>query len=141
MWTHYAGNYSGICIRYYAERLRDGLSSKLSFVRLGYDESPPRLSKSDVAEEDEAVRKIFAHKKYNWAYEREWRLLGPIGMVEIKRSDCIRTVYLGSRIRRDAQGQDFAGVKRGVRLMSTRWKSMEILARVEAYPERSTATG
>jgi hypothetical protein len=98
MWTHYAGNYSGICIRYYAERLRNALPSTISLVRLGYDERPPRLTNSDIKVIGQAARKIFAHKKFNWAYEREWRLLGPVGAVKFERKDCIRTVYLGSRI-------------------------------------------
>ena len=97
MWTHYAGNYSGICIEYYADRLRNGLPDSVSLVRLGYDERPPRLTKSDL-QNRQAAHKILSQKKFNWSYEREWRLLGEPGKVKIDDRNCVRAVYFGSRI-------------------------------------------
>ena len=40
MWTHYAGNYSGVCIEYDAERLVQALPSGVRLVRVGYNEHP-----------------------------------------------------------------------------------------------------
>ena len=97
MWTHYAGNYSGICIEYYADRLRNGLPDSVSLVRLGYDERPPRLTKADL-QNRQAAHKILSQKKFNWSYEREWRLLGVPGKAKIDDQNCVRAVYFGSRI-------------------------------------------
>jgi hypothetical protein len=97
MWTHYAGNYSGICIEYYANRLLNGLPDGVSLVRLGYDERPPRLTKADL-QNRQAAHKILSQKKFNWSYEREWRLLGVPGKAKIDDQNCVRAVYFGSRI-------------------------------------------
>ncbi|MET3842250.1 DUF2971 domain-containing protein [Bradyrhizobium sp. OAE829] len=97
MWAHYADNYRGICIEYYPQRLLDALNNRYYLVRVGYGDSPPRVTTSDAEDRQTAVRKLLAHKKYNWVYEREWRVLGPLGRAKIT-PDCIRRVYLGSRI-------------------------------------------
>jgi hypothetical protein len=98
MWTHYAGNYSGICIEYYSDRLLRALPSEVDLIRMGYDDVPPRISARDMRQAEEAARKIFSQKKFNWAYEREWRVLGPVGKVKICEKDVVRSIYLGSRI-------------------------------------------
>jgi Protein of unknown function (DUF2971) len=99
MWTHYASNYSGICVEYYAERLLHALPSRVRLAKLGYGDEPPRVSGRDVANKLAAARKIFSQKKYNWAYEREWRVLGQPGVVPLNASrECVRSVRLGARI-------------------------------------------
>lgn len=98
MWTHYAGNYAGICIQYYSQRLLSSLPDNVDLVRMGYDDVPPRITSKDASEMEDAARKIFSQKKFNWAYEREWRVLGPAGKVKIRRKDIVRSIYLGSRI-------------------------------------------
>jgi len=105
MWTHYAGNYSGICIAYRAEDLVAGLPDGCSLVRLGYDDRPPRLPTARDLER--AVVAVLSQKKSNWAYEREWRVLAMMSpgeefgtQVAIRRR-CITHVYLGSRIEKD----------------------------------------
>jgi Protein of unknown function (DUF2971) len=98
MWTHYAGNYSGMCIEYYSYRLLRALPSDVGLIRMGYDDVPPRISTKDMREGEDAARKIFSQKKFNWAYEREWRVLGPVGKVEMCEKDVVRSIYLGSRI-------------------------------------------
>ena len=105
MWTHYTGNYSGICIEYYARRFLDALPDNVDLVRMGYDDSPPRVSGNDWRARDEGARKIFSQKKYNWAYEREWRVLGSIGKVTFNSKEVVRSVYLGSRIDPDSQNK------------------------------------
>jgi hypothetical protein len=99
MWTHYTGNYAGICIQYYARRLLDALPDDVTLVRMGYDDIPPRVSGRDTKEMEEAARKILSQKKYNWSYEREWRILGAVGKVEIGSKVVVKSIYLGSRIK------------------------------------------
>jgi len=98
MWTHYAGNYSGICIEFYAGRLLSALPDTVDLIRMGYDDVPPRISGQDATSTDAAARKILSQKKFNWAYEREWRILGPLGQVSVNSSDVVKSIYLGSRI-------------------------------------------
>lgn len=98
MWTHYAQSYSGLCIEYYASRLLAGLPGNVSLARMGYDDIPPRISSNDARDDNAAARKIFSQKKFNWAYEREWRVLGPVGKAPIDPGDVIRSIFLGSRI-------------------------------------------
>lgn len=94
MWAHYAGNYSGICIEYYPLRMLSELSRNHKIVRVGYGDSPPRIS---IKEKAVAERKMLSHKKFSWSYEREWRVLGPRGKAFIT-NNCIHRVYLGIRI-------------------------------------------
>jgi Protein of unknown function (DUF2971) len=98
MWTHYAGNYTGICIEFYAHRLLRALPSDVNLIRMGYDDVPPRISARDMREMKETARRIFSQKKFNWTYEREWRILGPVGKIPICEKDVVRSLYLGSRI-------------------------------------------
>jgi hypothetical protein len=98
MWTHYARNYSGICIKYYSQRLLDALPSRVSLVHMAYGDSPPRVTSKDIGNDDSGARKILSQKKFNWAYEREWRVLGSVGKLPINSDDVVRSIYLGSRI-------------------------------------------
>jgi hypothetical protein len=108
MWTHYAGNYTGICVGYRTQLLLEGLSSEVRLVRLAYDGSPPEISRTDIRDPPATAIKILSHKKSNWIYEREWRLLHsptpPRPKTEegwpltIGARDCVSEVYLGSRI-------------------------------------------
>jgi hypothetical protein len=98
MWTHYAGNYQGICVSYSSRVLVEGLPLDSSLVRLGYDDDPPRIASADIRNPDKAARIILSQKKYNWAYEREWRVMGSKGAVPLGIENAVRSVYLGSRI-------------------------------------------
>jgi hypothetical protein len=97
MWTHYAGNYSGICVEYYAQRLLRALPSEVNLVHMAYGDVPPRITSKDVSS-DEAAQIILSQKKFNWAYEREWRILARVGRLHIDQKDVVRNIYLGSRI-------------------------------------------
>ncbi len=99
MWTHYAGNYSGICIEFYSHRLQNALPASSHLVRMGYADQLPRISGRDASDHLAAARKIFSQKKYNWNYEREWRVLGKIGIMPLRNSKCVRGIYIGSRIK------------------------------------------
>jgi hypothetical protein len=98
MWTHYAGNYSGICLAYSTDALLNGLPDSVSLVRVAYGDDPPPLSPTDVKSYERAARQILSQKKYNWSYEREWRVLGPRGAVRIDAPSPITHVYFGSRV-------------------------------------------
>lgn len=101
MWAHYAENSSGICVGYRPRALIQGLSDDSRLVRLGYGSEPPEIGIKDGYGE-EAARKILSHKKANWAYEREWRVLGPIGRARYE-GDCVAEIRLGARISGEAK--------------------------------------
>jgi len=98
MWTHYASNYSGICIEFYSHRLLKALPTGSHLARMGYADQIPRISGNDARNHLAAARKILSQKKYNWNYEREWRVLGNVGQMNLS-ANCIRGIYLGIRIK------------------------------------------
>ena len=97
MWTHYAGNYSGMCLSYSTIELQKGLPSEVNLVRVGYVDEPPLIYPSRAINPNEAAISILSQKKYNWAYEREWRILGSVGHVKIQRFQAVKAIYFGSR--------------------------------------------
>ncbi len=98
MWTHYANNYNGICVSYSTKDLLAGLPGEVKLVRLSYTERPPFISTNHINDAKIAAIRILSQKKANWAYEREWRLLGPVGKVYVSRLQPVRKIYFGSRI-------------------------------------------
>jgi Protein of unknown function (DUF2971) len=99
MWAHYASNYAGICVAYRPRYLIDGLPPEIHLIRLGYGLTPPRISGLEADDLQIAVRKVLSHKKSNWGSEREWRVLGAPGQLNISSKGCIKEVYLGARIK------------------------------------------
>ncbi|WP_404548090.1 DUF2971 domain-containing protein [Bradyrhizobium diazoefficiens] len=100
MWTHYADQYRGICVQYYAERMFNQLPPNCTLARIGYVNQPTRISTAFDRSFDEAALRILSQKKSSWAYEREWRVLGPVGEVRMTGLEpVVRGVYLGARIR------------------------------------------
>jgi hypothetical protein len=116
MWAHYAENYKGICIAYSASKLKDNLPLSARMVRVAYADAPVRLSKHDKSDWYEAAQKVLSQKKYNWAYEREWRLLGDHpGQIQ-HEGDVITDVYFGSRITPNHKNQIIDGMaERGIK--------------------------
>ena len=98
MWTHYARNSSGICIQYGSRRLLKGMPKTASLVHVGYGTKPPAITSGDAQDVQASIRKIFSQKKFSWAYEREWRILGPIGINHIGDHNVVRRIYLGHNI-------------------------------------------
>ena len=98
MWTHYAGNYTGMCLTYSTKVLLAGLPNHVSLVRLAYVDEPPLIFLNQVNNVSNAATHILSQKKYNWAYEREWRVLGPVGQIAIGRVQAIKAIYFGSRV-------------------------------------------
>jgi hypothetical protein len=105
MWTDYAADYGGMCIAYATQRLVDRLQDNVSLVRVAYGDAVPLISSKEASDVDAAARHILSHKKLNWQYEREWRVLGKVGRNDIRRRapHLITDIYLGSRINRDFQ--------------------------------------
>jgi hypothetical protein len=98
MWTHYANNWSGICIEYHAKRLVGSLPHDTTIIRMAYNEKPSWVGMRDSKKTDDAVKKVFSQKKFNWAYEREWRVLGKKGKNFISNKRAIRCIYFGPRM-------------------------------------------
>jgi hypothetical protein len=110
MWAHYADNYRGICIGYSAVKLRDNLPDSARLVRVAYAEAPIYLSKHDKDDVIKAAQKILSQKKYNWAYEREWRVLGDHPGQLPCADDVVTDVYIGSRISQDHKSCILSGM-------------------------------
>ena len=98
MWAHYAGNYGGICIEYSTKGLLSGMDHDVNLVRLAYVDQPLLVYPSVARNAKNAARSILSQKRYNWAYEREWRVLGHVGRVTLGDEVPIRSIMLGSRI-------------------------------------------
>jgi hypothetical protein len=110
MWAHYADNYRGICIGYSAVKLRDDLADSARLVRVAYAETPIYLSKYDKDDIIKAAQKILSQKKYNWAYEREWRVMGDYPGQLACQGDVVTDVYFGSRISHDRKDRILHGM-------------------------------
>ena len=98
MWTHYAGNYTGMCLAYSTKELLAGLPNHVNLVRLAYVDEPPLIYPSQVRNADSAAVHILSQKKYNWSYEREWRVLGSPGRVSAGRVQAVKSIFFGSRV-------------------------------------------
>lgn len=101
MWAHYAANYSGICVSYSTRELISGLSDNVKVVKVAYGDRPPSIYLRHVKDVGGAAVGILSQKKENWAYEREWRLLGDVGRVSLGPRHAVKAVYFGSRVKRD----------------------------------------
>jgi hypothetical protein len=98
MWTHYAGRSAGICVEYRPQKLLLSLPDAATLVRVGYDDKPAFVSVADLNDRPQAIKKVLSQKKFNWAYEREWRLLSVPDMVRISDTKAVKRIYLGTRI-------------------------------------------
>lgn len=105
MWAHYADNYAGICVRYKTQSLVDGLDPDVRLVRVAYGDAPPPVGREDALNSKSAAIKILSHKKANWAYEREWRVLGITAQNGYNDDRTVTGIYFGSRIARAHRDQ------------------------------------
>jgi hypothetical protein len=108
MWAHYAGNYTGICLSYSSTDLLDGLPDEANLVRLAYVDEPPQLLASHTKETNDAAIRVLSQKQYNWAYEREWRVLGSTGPMIYAPNQALRRIFFGSRIDPDHKNEIIA---------------------------------
>lgn len=98
MWSHYAGGFSGICIRYRFSELRKALDNRCSFTRVTYAERPPPVTTAAAKRIDRAKR-VLTCKSLPWLYEREWRLFAPsIGPWHYESDRSVSRVLLGANI-------------------------------------------
>jgi hypothetical protein len=97
MWAHYADQFSGICIAYSFSMLLNHLPNGISFVRMFYNETEPTIH-TTRKEAGDLARMVLSYKNYRWLYEREWRMFAPQGRAHYRDTDCVTSVYLGSRI-------------------------------------------
>jgi hypothetical protein len=98
MWAHYASNYKGVAVGYRTTVLLQGLSDDAHLVRMSYGGVPPPIGIHDIADGHDAAIRILSHKKASWGYEREWRVIGQLGRLDINAKGCVRELYLGSRM-------------------------------------------
>lgn len=64
----------------------------------GLNRDTSTIAEADALNITTAARKILSYKKANWAYEREWRILGRNGMNRYYDERCAKSIYFGSRI-------------------------------------------
>ena len=105
MWTHYAGNYTGMCLSYSTSKLLAGLAHQVNLVRLAYTDKPPLMYPNHTRNADNAAIRVLSQKKFNWAYEREWRVLGPIGQVSTGPVQSVEGIFFGSRVDLTRRGE------------------------------------
>lgn len=110
MWAHYADNFRGICLGYSAAKLRDNLPPSARLSRIAYADAPLRLSKHERSNVIAAAQKILSQKKYNWSYEREWRVLADYPGQLPYQGDIITEVYFGFRISEDHKQAILSGM-------------------------------
>lgn len=125
MWSHYGQQHRGVCIEYDASKLA---SSSIRRVVYGGDRqiSADCLLKwiegGDLISQHEVERASLLTKSSEWRYEKEWRLLGPIGLVRSPAP--IKSVTFGmncpSAIAESIMSM-FGGEKSAVKF----WKIME----------------
>ncbi len=83
-------------IAYNFRELLGELPDDVHFTRLYYTERIPVVGISRQEPENLAKR-VLSYKNHRWAYEREWRMFAPKGVVPYKTRKSIRHVYLGYR--------------------------------------------
>jgi hypothetical protein len=114
MWSHYADNHAGFCVRY-------SLKDVANFVKTGllpvkYTSKVPTLSvpqllkcldsKQDMLSNlriAKASRKALITKSAAWNYEKEWRLIVENERVDLLRNGCVafpypEAIYMGCRM-------------------------------------------
>jgi len=99
MWSHYAQKHMGICFEFIrAEDNALGDEEKCSPVR--YDRHYPQidLGRMFINQDGETIRLMMKTKSWEWAYEKEWRLITDYGDNEYPLPGPISRVILGIRI-------------------------------------------
>ena len=77
MWSHYANSHQGFCVEY-CVRPMTLVQKNADFLLydVQYHSSLPELCLTELLFSPyQALIKVFATKRIEWAYEREWRLI------------------------------------------------------------------
>ncbi|WP_138477122.1 DUF2971 domain-containing protein [Dyadobacter bucti] len=114
MWSHYASNHTGFCIRYSLEKTSDFVKTGLLPVK--YTSNVPTLSVPNILETlnsnhkfssnlsiAKASKKALITKSAFWSYEKEWRLMVENERVDLLNNNCIafpyaEAIFMGCRI-------------------------------------------
>ena len=99
MWSHYAKKHTGVCFEFTrAEDNELGDEEICSPVR--YDRNYPQidLGRMLINQDGETIRLMMKTKSWEWAYEKEWRLITDCGDRECPLPGEISRVVLGIRI-------------------------------------------
>lgn len=84
MWSHYADNHQGICLRFRSDKALDGyfliLNStsepcQIPFIKIEYKENLPPIVNMFDEDRDETLVKFLLTKYSDWKYEKEYRML------------------------------------------------------------------
>lgn len=83
MWSHYGDEHKGICIGYDLDRVPAPVLNKVLYG--GQRKIKTSLVKQALIDKDdnalhELHQNILLRKASAWKYEKEWRLLGPVGI-------------------------------------------------------------
>ena len=91
MWSYYAKEHKGYCLEINVERVVPD-----SLVKMIYDNNIP----TDIAPDDESIKRLLCRKFTDWAHEEEWRLFAPYGCKYIENI-IIKKIYFGSKMNKD----------------------------------------
>ena len=58
-----------------------------------------------------ATRLRINTQQYNWAYEREWRILGRVGPLALGKAQAVEAIYFGSRVNLHDRRQILAKIR------------------------------
>jgi hypothetical protein len=100
MWSHYANNHKGICIKY-SKHLFEKLNKANKYFildKVDYSTFPPDIFSLDS--ESTRIRKMIFNKQLEWQYEQEYRAIllsnHETDFIEIESED-IEAIYIGAR--------------------------------------------
>lgn len=96
MWSHYGGQYRGVCLEFDTQVEPLGLVKPVRYV-----ESLPPLSVAEILlnQEFDHVTELFCTKSVAWRYEQEWRAIHKVaGTKYIYPAHALTGVYFGPDI-------------------------------------------
>lgn len=106
MWNHYAGYYSGICIEYDMSKFRKLDLQRRFMYPVIYTSELPNIYNQITNFEPKYVNLftwVALHKKLEWQYENEWRLI--FSGIYQEDTNCsfpvISAIYLGNKIEKE----------------------------------------
>ena len=99
MWSHYAQDHKGVCFEFTrAENNYLGKEERCSPVRYERHYPPIDLGQMLINQDGETIRLMMKTKSWEWAYEKEWRLITDCGDKEYPLPGPISRIILGIRI-------------------------------------------
>ena len=121
MWSHYAKEHQGVCIEYDFASLPRGHQKRIMLypVIYGTERFDATRYLRPIGEDFNSLLSVLAclHKAEHWRYEREWRLLAPMGDQEDGGFNTWMPtpsrIYLGARMTSEHESElrEIAGAK------------------------------